>query len=54
MTSSKAISNYKIGTPNNIRKNKLILEQKDILDFHAGDSMFVDPFFEYWFRENYL
>jgi hypothetical protein len=54
LTSSKAISNYKIGTPNNIRKNKSILEQKDILDFHAGDSLFVDPFFEYWFRENYL
>lgn len=54
LTSAEAISKFKIGTLNNIRKNKSILEQKDILDFHAGDSMFVDPFFEFWFRRNFL
>lgn len=54
LTSSGIMTKFNIGTPNNIRKNKSILEQKDILDFHAGDSLFVDPFFEYWFIRNFL
>ncbi len=54
LTSSEAMAKFNIGTPNNIRKNKAILEQKDILDFHTGDSLFLDPFFEYWFKKNFL
>jgi AAA+ ATPase superfamily predicted ATPase len=54
LTSVETTSKYKIGTLNNIRKNKLALEQKDIIDFHAKESMFVDPFFEYWFRRYFF
>ena len=53
LTSAEAMSKFNIGTPNNIRKNKAILEQKDILDFHTGDPALLDPFFEYWFRKNF-
>jgi len=54
LTSAAAMVKFNIGTPNNIRKNKAILEQKDILDFHTGDPLFLDPFFEHWFRKNFL
>lgn len=54
LSSAEAMSKFNIGTPNNIRKNKAILEQRDILDFHTGDPAFLDPFFEYWFRKNFL
>jgi uncharacterized protein len=54
LTSSDTMAKFNIGTPNNIRKNKAILEQKDILDFHAGESFFLDPFFEFWFKKIFL
>lgn len=45
---------YNLGTPRNVSKNKLVMENKDIIDFSVGTQpSFVDPFFELWFKKNY-
>ena len=53
-TSSEVMQYYKLGTPRNVSKNKLMLETKDIIDFHAERAYFVDPFFEFWFRKTFV
>jgi AAA+ ATPase superfamily predicted ATPase len=53
-TSHSVMNQYALGTPRNVFKNKLILESKEIVDFHAENAYFVDPFFEYWFKSIFL
>jgi len=53
-TSHSIMNQYGLGTPRNVSKNKMILETKEIIDFHAENAYFVDPFFEYWFRNTFL
>ncbi len=46
------VKEFKLGTPRNISKNKNVLELKDIIHFYSkGQSSFVDPFFEIWFKK---
>ena len=52
-TSAKVMANYKLGTPRNVSKNKRALEVKDIIDFNAGKTYFLDPFLEYWFEKTF-
>lgn len=49
-TSTKAMQKYKLGTPRNVSKNKLILMEKDIVEIHGKNIHFNDPVFEYWLR----
>jgi hypothetical protein len=51
-SSSDVMRNYKLGTHNNITKNKLVLENKDILLFGGEKPLFVDPFFKFWFKNH--
>lgn len=51
-TSQEAMSNYRMGTLNNITKNKAYLESRDILEFGEGETVFVDPFFKLWIAKN--
>jgi len=53
-TSHLVMNQYGLGTPRNVFKNKLMLESKEIIDFHAENSYFVDPFFEYWFKKIFM
>lgn len=48
-TSSEVMRKYKLGTPNNITKNKVVLENKDIVEFGGDSPLFVDPFFKHWY-----
>ena len=40
------MSKYKLGTPQNVSKNKIVLEQKDILDKTVEGFYFLDPVFQ--------
>lgn len=54
LTGVDVMNRYKIGTPNNISKNKKILAEKDIIDFQGETPTFIDPAFEMWFLRFYL
>lgn len=45
---------FKLGTPRNVAKNKVSLGNRDLIDFHAKQSYFMDPIFELWFKQNFL
>lgn len=49
-TSTDTMRKYRLGSQNNITKNKNVLEQKDILEFGTGTPVFVDPFFKLWYK----
>jgi uncharacterized protein len=51
-SSAEAMRKYKLGTPNNISKNKVVLENKDIIEFGGETPRFVDPFFKLWFMNH--
>lgn len=53
-TSASVMRKYGLGTPRNVSKNKQILESKEIIDFHAENASFNDPFFEFWFKKIFL
>ncbi|MBN2777452.1 MAG: ATP-binding protein [Bacteroidales bacterium] len=50
LTSSNVMSKYKLGTPNNVNKNKTRLVNDDIIQEHEGLFEFVDPAFKIWFK----
>lgn len=50
-SSSEVMRKYRLGTLNNISKNKNILENKDIIEFGSGTPVFVDPFFKLWYSK---
>jgi hypothetical protein len=49
ITSVRAMQEFKLGTSNNIIKNREILIKKDILQFSQGDFEWLDPVFLLWF-----
>lgn len=53
LSGAKIMSKYKLGTPQNVSKNKMVLQQKDILDNTPEGFHFLDPVFEYWFKSEY-
>lgn len=54
LTSTKAMQQYKIGTPRNVSKNKAFLINEDIVHEINGKFEFVDPAFEMWFLKEFL
>jgi hypothetical protein len=53
-TSTQVMSKYKLGTPNNVKKNKTKLVNEDIIQDTEGLCEFVDPVFKIWFKRYYL
>jgi len=53
-TSAQIMVDYKLGTPNNVTKNKEILRNADFIDIQNGVVEFLDPAFELWFKRVYL
>ena len=49
ITSVRVMQDYKLGTSNNIIKNREILIKKDILQFFQGNFEWLDPVFLIWF-----
>ena len=54
LTGATTMSKYKLGTPQNVSKNIIVLEQKDILDKTVEGFYFLDPVFEFWFKSEYV
>ena len=54
LSGTKVMAKYKLGTPQNVTKNKMVLQQKDILDNTTQGFSFLDPVFEYWFKNEYI
>ncbi|MEG0891593.1 MAG: ATP-binding protein [Bacteroidales bacterium] len=54
LTGSKIMEKYQLGTPQNVTKNKTVLQRKDLLDKTPEGFSFLDPVFEYWFRKEYV
>ncbi len=50
LSSAKAMHEYGLGTSANVKKNKVSLERKEILDLYDGSPKFMDPAFELWFK----
>lgn len=53
LTSTHVMTNYKLGTPNNVTQNVEKLLLKDIIHKN-GIYEFLDPAFEIWFKKIYL
>ena len=49
-TSTRVMQDYDLGTPNNVRKNRITLENADIIQDTPLGYEFLDPAFEIWFR----
>jgi len=54
LTSTKAMNDYRLGTPNNVSKNKNLLINNDVIGDSGNGYFFLDPAFELWFRKVYL
>ena len=54
LTASDTMLKYKLGTPRNVSKNKMVLEKKDIVEIHGKSIIFNDPVFEYWLKQTKL
>ena len=45
---------YHMGTSGNVRKNRIVLTEKDIISFENGVYEFLDPVFELWFKKMFF
>ena len=48
------MTNYRLGTPRNVSKNKTTLNKDAIIHSDAGILEFLDPAFELWFSKHFL
>lgn len=53
-TSSAVMHKYGLGTPQNVSKNKVLLQRRDLVDLTNQGFLFLDPVFQYWFMTEYL
>jgi hypothetical protein len=53
-TGVNAMTEYKLGTPRNVSKNKTLLVNNDVIQRADDHFEFVDPAFELWFRQNFF
>ena len=53
-TSVSTMQTYRLGTPNNVTKNRNMLEKADIIDVTKDSIDFLDPAFELWFKKYFL
>jgi AAA+ ATPase superfamily predicted ATPase len=54
LTSARVMNEYRLGTPNNVTKNKTVLISNDVIGEEGGGYSFLDPAFELWFGKVYL
>jgi len=53
LTASAVMNKYGLGTPQNVSKNKLRLQKRDLIDKAPKGFVFLDPVFERWFISEY-
>ena len=54
LTSARVMNEFRLGTPHNVSKNKVILINNDVIGESGGNYYFLDPAFELWFRKSFL
>ena len=53
-TSTTVMHNYGLGTPQNVSKNKEILQRRDLVEKTPEGFVFLDPVFEFWFTVEFV
>jgi hypothetical protein len=53
-TSTKVMQTYRLGTPNNVSKNRKTLANNDIINKTKTHYEFLDPAFELWFKKQFF
>jgi len=53
-TSTSVMNKYSLGTPQNVSKNKILLQKRDLIDKTPEGFVFLDPVFERWFTLEYI
>ncbi len=53
-TSTAVMQTYGLGTPQNVSKNKELLQRRDLVEKTTEGFVFLDPVFELWFTAEYL
>lgn len=51
LTAKAVMDKYRLGTPHNVSKNKMVLQFKDIIDAQGNQLSFLDPLFEIWLKK---
>lgn len=54
LTSAQTMTEFRLGTPRNVSKNRDTLIENDMIHEVDGAYEFLDPAFELWFRKQYL
>jgi len=54
LTAVETMNRYKVGTPQNISKNKKVLQNRDIIEKTKDGFTFLDPVFKRWFVREYV
>jgi hypothetical protein len=54
LTSAKVMTEFRLGTPHNVSKNKILLINNDVLGDSGDGYFFLDPAFELWFRKTFM
>lgn len=54
LSSADAMHEFGLGTSANVKKNKVALEKKEIVDLYNGPPKFLDPAFELWFKRSFI
>ncbi len=53
-TSTAVMQTYGLGTPQNVSKNKELLQRRELVEKTAKGFTFLDPVYEFWFTAEYL
>lgn len=54
LTSTRVMREFRLGTPRNVSKNLLKLEERDLLHKTKGEYELLDPLFKLWFKKQYF
>ena len=54
LSSAAAALTFKLGTSASVKKNKVALEKKEIIDLFSAAPGFLDPAFQLWFERNFM
>ncbi|MDR0231737.1 MAG: ATP-binding protein [Dysgonamonadaceae bacterium] len=54
LTAVETLNKYNMGTPQNVSKNKKVLQNRDIIEKTKDGFLFLDPVFRRWFVREYV
>ena len=53
-SSKETLMSYNLGSQGNVKRIKVALENKEIIDLWGNTIEFIDPLFKYWFKRVYV